>query len=125
MQCISAQHTIIVAKNGLGVNHFLQQFWFSLPKLLGQFFAGLLDGMHAFVEHTSQPGEAHSGNHQTKNSTKDKIFHFESLLGSTHLPIDWMSLPAPCNTPEAVWQALSARATEIAINAFITAPLHS
>ena len=61
------------------VNHFLHNFWLDLPVLLGEFFAGLLDGMHTFVKHTCQSGKAHGGNHQTKNSTKYEITHTISL----------------------------------------------
>ena len=75
MLCLIAQHTIIVAKNDFGVNHFLQQSWFDLPKLLSQFFAGLLDGLHASIKHASQAGEAHSGNDQTKDGAKYKVLH--------------------------------------------------
>ena len=61
------------------VNHFCNNFWFDLPDLLGQFLAGLLDGMDTFVKHTCQSGEAHCGNHQTKNNTKYEVTHTISL----------------------------------------------
>jgi hypothetical protein len=35
------------------VNHFCNNFWFDLPDLLGQFFALSLDGLDAFVKHSS------------------------------------------------------------------------
>jgi hypothetical protein len=46
------------------VNHFCNNFWFDLPDLLGQFFALSLDGLDAFVKHSSNARKSYSTDHQ-------------------------------------------------------------
>ena len=46
------------------VNHFCNNFWFDLPDLLGQFFALSLDGLDAFVKHSSNARKSNGTDHQ-------------------------------------------------------------
>ena len=64
MFCITAQHTIIIAKEQILVNLFLHNFWFDLPVLLGEFFALGLDSLDATIHNASDSGEAHTCDHQ-------------------------------------------------------------
>jgi hypothetical protein len=47
------------------VNHFCNNFWFDLPVLLGQFLAGLLDGVDTSVKHSSNARKSNGADHQT------------------------------------------------------------
>jgi len=46
------------------VNHFCNNFWFDLPVLLGQFLALSLDGLYAFVKHSSNARKSNGTDHQ-------------------------------------------------------------
>ena len=46
------------------VNHFCNNFWFDLPVLSGEFFALVLDGLDAFVKHSSNARKSNGTDHQ-------------------------------------------------------------
>ena len=79
MSCSIAQHTIIIANRDILVNHFLHNFWFNLPVLLGEFFALGLDLLDALVQHTGNATEAHSRNHKAQNESNNKFNHHSTL----------------------------------------------
>jgi hypothetical protein len=79
MFCITAQHINIIAKDDILVNHFLHNFDSFLPKLLGQFLACLLDGMHTTIKDTSDARKSHSGHYQSQNESNDQFAHYSTF----------------------------------------------
>ena len=79
MFCITAQHTIIIAKEQIVVNLFLHNFWFDLPVLLGEFFALGLNGLDAAVHDTGNTTEAHTGHNQPQYKTNNEFGHYSTF----------------------------------------------
>ena len=61
------------------VNHFCNNFWFDLPVLLGQFLALSLDGLDAFVKHSSNARKSNGTDHQAQNESNYYVAHIISL----------------------------------------------
>ena len=84
------QHIHIIAANVIRVNHFLLEFRFCLPELLGEIFAMGFDGTHAVVQNSSDTTKSNSGHYQPKYKSDNEFAHDISLndfntvqLGST------------------------------------------
>ena len=61
------------------VNHFLHNFWFDLPVLLGEFFALGLDGLDTPVQHTGNATEAYSRDNNAQYKTRDEFAHYSTF----------------------------------------------
>ena len=110
------------------VNHFCNNFWFDLPKLLSEFFALSLDGLDTPIHNASNSRKAHTCYYHAQNKSNDDFTHYffsrrSTLgLGSIHLPTSCKSCPAPLRVPATVPQALNATAVKITINVFMLFP---
>ena len=124
MFCITAQHINIIAKEHFMVNHFCNNFDLVCPNHWANSLLWVWMVCTPLSNIRAMPEKP------TALTTTPKINPIMSLLmivpylllGSIHLPAAVKSLPAPCTNPDAVWQALNARAKAIAIKVFMLFP---